>query len=398
MGPWWRRGAVALTIALFACLAPAASGQQPPKTPTFALLDQADAAQWQTWAKGAGWQVIAPPAGLAPDAPIDARAQALAAAVQDAIRNSGVDAAHVYLAGRGAASGAVFYVASRLPDVFAAAFALGGSPQPAIDGGRIFTANFTNTPVLWAGSGDADQALAAKLKAAGLNLEWRSTSGLTIGSVVQWLAGHAREEFPTEIDCETNSVEFARCFWTQVAKFNAAERNDVLPTTLIPPSSGAVLDLGAFGYQADEPGPGVLVSSLPPKYDGPLKMGDRLLELDGKPIENARQYEQTLRDATEERAAVVLVARGAERRRIETRIRMPARPTSVTARVQAKYLPADDEIRIVTRAVTELRVTIPPHWVPATLYWNGLPLEEIRTPGCLALTMRNELLHSEKCP
>jgi hypothetical protein len=127
-------------------------------------------------------------------------------------------------------------------------------------------------------------------------------------------------------------------------------------------------------------------------------MGDRLLELDGKPIENARQYEQTLRDATEERAAVVLVARGAERRRIETRIRMPARPTSVTARVQAKYLPADDEIRIVTRAVTELHVTIPPHWVPATLYWNGLPLEEIRTPGCLALTMRNELLHSEKCP
>ena len=151
-------------------------------------------------------------------------------------------------------------------------------------------------------------------------------------------------------------------------------------------------------YKADEPGPGVLVSSLPPKYDGPLKMGDRLLELDGKPIENARQYEQTLRDVTEERAAVVLVARGAERRRIETRIKMPARPTSVSARVQAKYLPADDEIRIVTRAVTELRVTIPPHWVPATLYWNGLPLEEVRTPGCLALTMRNELLHSEKCP
>jgi hypothetical protein len=48
--------------------------------------------------------------------------------------------------------------------------------------------------------------------------------------------------------------------------------------------------------------------------------------------------------------------------------------------------------------VTELRVNVPPQWVPATLYWNGLPLEEIGTPGCRALTMGSELMHSEKCP
>jgi predicted esterase len=392
----WRPCAVALTIAAFACLAPA----QPPvaKTPAFALLDSSDAPQWQTWAKGAGWQVIVPSSEVAADAAIDVRAQALAAAVQDAIRNSGVDAARVYLAGRGAGSAAVFYAASRLPDVWAAAFALGGSPQAAIDSGIVFAANFTNMPILWAGAGQGDQALAEKLKAAGLNLEWRSTTGLTIAGVIQWLAGHARAEFPTEIDCETNSVAFARCYWTRMTKFDPAERNDVLPSTRLRPGSGAALDLGGFSYKLDDPGPGLLVSSLPPKYDGPLKMGDRILELDGKPIENPRQFEQTMRDATAQTDAVILVARGAERKRIETRILIPERPPLVTARVQAKYLPDENEIRIVTRTVTELRVTVPPHWVPATLYWNGLPLEEIRTAGCLALTVHEELLHSEKCP
>jgi predicted esterase len=387
-------------VAALACLAPGAAAQQeaPAKTPAFALLTAADAAQWQTWAKGAGWQVITPPAGLPQEAAMDVRAQALAAAVQEAIRNSGADPARVYLAGRGAASAAVFYVASRLPDVFAAAFALGGKPQDAIDSGMIFTANFTNTPILWAGAGTGDQALADKLKAEGLNLEWRSTSSLTIAEAIQWLAGRARQEFPTEIDCETNSAAFARCYWTQMAKFDPAERNDVLPSTMLRPSSGATLDLGGFNYQADDPGPGVLVSSLPSKYGGPLKMGDRILELDGKAIENARQYEQTLRDATEQKAAVILVQRGAERKRIETRIVVPSRPTMVTARVQGKYLAGENEIRIVTRTVSELRVTVPPQWVPATLYWNGLPLEEIRAAGCLALTMHNELLHSEKCP
>ena len=389
--PWQ----AALALAVVAGLA---EGQQPAaKTPALALLDAADAAQWQTWAAGSGWQVIAP-TGPAGTATIDARTQALAAAVQDAIRDSGVDAAHVYLVGRGAAAGAVFYAASRLPGVFAAAAALGGSPQQAVDTGIVFTANFTNTPILWAGAGDGDQALAAKLKAAGLNLEWRSASGLTFAGVTEWLTRHAREEFPAEIDCETNSVAFAGCYWIRMTKFDPGERNDVLPASALKGGSGAKLDLGEFAYKADDAGPGVLVTALPSRYDGPLKAGDRILELDGKAIENARQYEQTMRGATEQKGAAVLVARGAERKRIETRIVLPAKPTLVTARVQAKYMVADNEIRIVSRTVTELRVTVPAQWVPVTLYWNGLPIEEIGAAGCLALTMRDELLHSEKCP
>ncbi len=60
-----------------------------------------------------------------------------------------------------------------------------------------------------------------------------------------------------------------------MTKFDAAERNDVLDSTRIGGGNGAALDLGAFGFKVDEPGPGVLVTSLPEKYPGPLKMGDR---------------------------------------------------------------------------------------------------------------------------
>src|SRR4051794_12812554 len=78
--------------------------------PAIALVDGADAAQWQTWAKEGGWRVFAGP----PAATADARVLALAAAVRDAIKD-GVDPARVYLAGRGAATAAVFYTISRVP-------------------------------------------------------------------------------------------------------------------------------------------------------------------------------------------------------------------------------------------------------------------------------------------
>ena len=55
--------------------------------------------------------------------------------------------------------------------------------------------------------------------------------------------------------------------------------NDVLPSTRLQGSNGAALNLGGFGYKPDDPGPGVLVSMLPDKYSGPLKMGDRIAKV-----------------------------------------------------------------------------------------------------------------------
>ena len=381
------------TTSLLACGYSAA--QSPGTAPAIALIDSADAPQWQTWTKDLGWKILTAPAAPTPDG----RVQALDAAAEAAIRQGGVDPARVYLAGRGAAAAAIFYTISRVPDRWAAAIAIDGSPQPAIDTDRIFAANFTNVPVLWISPTAADQDFAAKLKGAGLNIEWRSANGLSNTAAFEWLATHRREEFPQEIDCETNSPVYARCYWIHITKFDAAERNDVLPSTRLAPTVAPSLDLGGFGYRPAEPGPGLLVSFLPEKYSGPLKMGDRIVALDGRPIADAKAYMQMMAKYTEEKPAVVTVQRGKDRHRIETRAVLPRRDASVTARVQAQYLPADKEIQIVSRTIQEMRVTIPPQWSDgAKLFWNGLVLEKIDGPGCFVLTVEKELLHAARCP
>ena len=113
----------------------------------------------------------------------------------------------------------------------------------------------------------------------------------------------------------------------------------MLASTRIAGGSGAALDLGGFGFKLDEPGPGVLVTSLPEKYSGPLKMGDRLIALDGKPLADARQYTELMEKSTDEKLAVVTVQRGKERIRVETRVVLPRRDSGVTARVQAQFCP-----------------------------------------------------------
>jgi hypothetical protein len=372
---------------------------QPPatqsKSPAVALLDAADAVQWRVWAREPGWQVIAPPGAAAPD--IDSRVRALAAAVESAIQSGSVDPARVYVAGRGEAVAAVFYAISRMPDLWAAGVAIGGSPKAAIDSNRVFAANSTLVPLLWL-SGEDSRQMMEKLIAAKLNLEWRPESGgIHAVGLLQWLARHKRDAFPISIDCETNSPTFARCYWIQPTKFDANERNDVLASTRIPGGTGATLDLGGFGFQVDDPGPGVLVTSLPAKYSGPLKPGDRLMALDGKPLASARQYLELLEKFTEEKPATVTVQRGKERIRVETRITLPRRDSGVTARVQAQYLPAEKEIQIISRTITEMRLTVAPEWIPATLLWNGLSLENLEEAGCWVLSVQKELLHAEKC-
>ena len=104
-----------------------------------------------------------------------------------------------------------------------------------------------------------------------------------------------------------------------------------------------------------------------------------------------------MKSIADSRDAVVTVQRGTARQRVETRIVAPKRPSVVSARAQGKFDAEEREIAIVSRAVSEMRVTIPAHWVPATLNWNGLPLDELKEPGCLALHVQNEILKAEKC-
>jgi len=66
--------------------------------------------------------------------------------------------------------------------------------------------------------------------------------------------------------------------------------------------------------------------------------------------------------------------------------------------VQGKYDPAQKQILIISRTVTEMRVEIPEAWAGASLLWNGLALEKIDKPGCVLLTIDKELLHAGTCP
>ena len=392
---WPRRFALACatTSLLAGQTAPAPAGTPGAPVPAIALIDPADAPQWQALVKPLGWRIVTGATANAPDNRVQALADAVAQAVKD-----GVDPARVYLAGRGAASAAVFYTVSRIPDLWAAAIAIEGSPQPAVDTDRIFAANFTNVPLLWIGSDATDPALAARLKDAGLHLEFRPAARVNNQAVVQWLAGHHRDPFPAEIDCETNAPVFARCYWIQMTKFDPAERNDMLPTTHISATVTAALNLGNFTFKPDDPGPGILVV-LAEHYSGPLKAGDRIVALEGRPIENARGYLDAMAKYTEDRPIVATVQRGKERIRLDTRVVVPRRDPMVTARVQAKYIAADRELQIVTRTVKEMRVIIPPQWADGShLYWNGLALEKIEGPGCFVLTEESELLHATRCP
>jgi hypothetical protein len=358
-------------------------------------MDAADAPQWQTLIEGSGWQIIT--AETNPDANIDKRVQTLALKVEEAVKAGTADASRIYLAGRGEAAPLVFYAIARMPDRWTAGVALGGSPKGAIDTNRIFTINFTNTPILWASTGANDSDYANRLKLAGMNVEWRTSAGLTNKALLDWMAAHVRAQYPLTVDCETNSPSFASCYWVQPTKFDPAERNDVVPMTLIPGDAGTALDLGGFGYRADDPGPGVKVAFLPEKYSGPLKVGDTLEALDGKPLDNARQLMQILEKTDASRNAVVMVRRAKDRIRVETRIVVPRREAVVTARVKAEYMPEYHQIVLISRAVTEMRVTIPAEWIPGDLLWNGLTLENVKTAGCYLLKLEKELLHAGPC-
>ncbi|HKE26828.1 MAG TPA: hypothetical protein VKB88_30960 [Bryobacteraceae bacterium] len=363
--------------------------------PAVALIDASDAAQWKTWVEPAGWKVIAP-APVA-GANIDMRVQAVAAAVHEAVAAGVVDASRVYVVGRGDAAVTVFYAISRIPDLFAAGVALGGSPMPALETGRIFAVNFSNAPVLWASSGAGDSTLAEKMKSAGMNLEWRTLEGLTNTVVLQWLAAHSRDAYPAVADCETNSPTFASCYWLQPTKFDVNERNDVLPSTRVVGGAAAALDLGGFGYKPDDPGPGIQVSFLPEKYGGPLKMGDRIVEIEGKPVANAAAFREIMGRYKEEKPVIVMVQRGNKRERMETHVIVPRIDAAPTSRVQGKYEMDDKLVLIISRTVTEMRVTIPEQWVGSGLLWNGLAMEKIEKPGCILLTIDKELLHASDC-
>jgi len=215
--------------------------------------------------------------------------------------------------------------------------------------------------------------------------------------IFAWLAGHHRDPLPAEVDCETDSPSFPRCYWIEMTRFDPAERNDVLPLTRVQAGSGATLDLGGFGFNPQAEGPGVVVTWLPENYKGPLKLNDRILSMGGKVIQDARDYMRQMDQTVEEKPAAVMIDRGGQRTRLETKIILPKRTGSVTARVQGHYLPDLKQIQILSRAVTQMRITVAEGWAGATINWNGSDLAKAESPGCWLLDEPKELLSGRRC-
>jgi hypothetical protein len=229
----------------------------------------------------------------------------------------------------------------------------------------------------------------------GYNLERRSPGETTVGQALEWIAGHQRDEFPAKVDCETGNPELARCYWVEMTKLDFARRNDVLGSSRVKPGSGAGLAVGGFGFNPAAPGPGVLVSWLPEDYQGPLKLGDRVVAVGGKEIADGRAYLEYMDQVEEERPVTVMVQRGRERRRVETRIVLPRREEFQTARVQAEFFSDTRELLIISRGVAQIRLTLPRYWVPCPVNWNGTAAGTADAAGCWAVSEAGQVRRCE---
>ena len=347
--------------------------------------------KWRGAASARGWLAIAPYGQYkGKEGWGDGSVLMLEAVLKDTRSRLGADPAHVYLVAFEAATPMAFYVASRAPDLIAAAIAVEGNPGDAIATNRLFGANTALAPVLWAiepPTQSASDPYLRKLKSVSYNVVIHSAQGLTESAALDWLARRRLDPYPLKVDCETGSLEFNRCYWVRITRFDAGQRNDALETTRVPPGSGAYLALGGFGYKTSAPGPGVPVEWLPENYKGPLKLRDRIVSVAGRAVEDPASYIALMEEMIEEKNVAIMVQRGKERVRLETRIMLPKREEVQTARVQAEYFPDTKEVLVISRQVAELRLDLPAHFLPARLNWNGNDAGPVDRPGCWLLAV-----------
>ena len=350
-------------------------------------------AQWQPMAAARGWNLAMPVvAGVS-----DQAVKALEAVLADAKKRlPGMDEDRIYLAGLGASTPEVFYTLSREPDLWAAGLAIQGSPGPAINSFRLFGANNREAPLLWIAPAAEADMFREKLAAVEFNYETRPEA--KVNEVFEWLAKHRRAAFPLTVDCETGNPAFARCYWIEMTKFDPGKRNDVLKSTRVMPGSGAAMAIGPFGFDPLAEGPGALVGWLPAHYQGPLKLNDRIVSVAGKEMRDGREYTRFMDTLEDEKPVAILVQRGKERVRLETRIVLPKREEAITARIQGRYLPDQKELLIISRAVTQARVRIPAEWTPVSVSWNGLDVMKAESAGCWVLSLEKDQTSAVKCP
>jgi hypothetical protein len=352
-------------------------------TPPLLVALAATPNEWDRWQKVVaplGWRLallLAPPVN---DVTVKA-----AEAMLDALRSAApFDETRAYLIAEGASAAGAFYLSVRAPHLWAAAAALNGDVKPAVNSDRLFAANVQNVPLLWIVSAEERAAIEPtrqKLLTNAFPFTFETT-----GDPLEFLGKYHRNPFPAKVDCETGSKLFMRCYWIEMTKVDVSRRNDAVRSSRVTPDIRASLDLGGFGYQVGKPGPGVLVEFLPKDYKGPLELQDRIVAISGEPIHNARDYVEFMDRATAERTVVIMVERGKERIRIPTRIVMPKREEVITVRIQGDFMQEGNDLFLISRGVSEVKLTIPDRWTPANLSWNGKSIAPITSPGCYVVT------------
>jgi hypothetical protein len=52
---------------------------------------------------------------------------------------------------------------------------------------------------------------------------------------------------------------------------------------------------------------------------------------------------------------------------------------------------------VISRAVTQMKLTLPDSWLPAKINWNGTELANASEAGCWLLDEEKELLTAKRC-
>ena len=180
---------------------PSAEGARP----LLVLLPDQDAKgafdKWSQATNALQWRLVAPSFGKDLPPWSDFAAKALDLMVADSASRAPLDRTAIYLVGEGNGASGVFFQISRIPDLWAAALAINGNPQFAIESNRFFAANAAATPVLWIVPDKEQSALGplrARLTDAGCNVEQWPAAGSTTSKAFAWLAGHHRDAGPAE--------------------------------------------------------------------------------------------------------------------------------------------------------------------------------------------------------
>jgi hypothetical protein len=122
------------------------------------------------------------------------------------------------------------------------------------------------------------------------------------------------------------------------------------------------------------------------------------VELGGKELKDGAEFAQILYQTFEEKPVVAMVAARQGAHPPGNQIEMAPRAEPVTARVRAQYLPELQEVEVVSRAIAQMKVTLPESWLPGQdqLEWHRSS-QRITRPAAGCWMSRRSCSRAKRC-